>query len=43
MELGLDYGDIERVKSAILDLGEFNRVAIINYSGEILLFDISTK
>jgi hypothetical protein len=43
MELGLDYGDIERVKSAILDLGEFNRVAIINYSGEFLLFDISTK
>jgi hypothetical protein len=43
MQLGLDYGDIEKVKSAISDLGEFNKVAIIHYTGEFLLFEISPK
>lgn len=41
MELGLDYDDIKEVKTAISDLGQFNKVAIINYTGEFLLFDIS--
>ena len=32
---------IESIKSAISDLGEFNKVVIINYAGEFILFDIS--
>lgn len=32
---------IEMIKSAISNLGEFDRVVIINYAGEILLFDVS--
>jgi len=32
---------IESIKSAISDLGEFDKVVIINYAGEFVLFDIS--
>ncbi len=32
---------IEMIKSAVSNLGEFDRVLIINYAGEILLLDIS--
>jgi len=41
MELGLGYNEINGIKNAISDLGEFHKVAIINYTGEFLLFDIS--
>ena len=40
--MALDAGyQIERIKSTISDLGEFDKVVIINYSGEFLLFDTS--
>jgi hypothetical protein len=41
MELGLDDDVIKEVRTAISDLGEFNKVSIINYTGEFLLIDIS--
>jgi hypothetical protein len=41
MEIGLDVGEIKEVKSSISDLGEFNKVVVINHTGEYLLFDSS--
>jgi hypothetical protein len=43
LELGLDHGEVEKVKSVISDLGEFNKVAVIHYTGELLFFEISPK
>jgi len=43
MELGLDQEVVKEMKSAISDLGEFNKVAVVNYMGEFLRLDLPSK